>query len=233
MQRCVEPELLDVLPPSDPRTQTSRRDLRRVNAFMGNARTMAEALRCAFGMATPSTIVELGAGDGRFMLRVAQRLCHDWKNVTVCLLDRLRLVTPETVEAFSQLGWHVENATSDVFEWLRAADEHRRDVIVANLFLHHFSAEELREMLRLCAERAKLFVAVEPRRALLPLTFSKLLWIIGCNSVTRHDAVVSVRAGFAGTELSALWPSYKSWELVESPAGLFSHIFVASRKAST
>ena len=230
MQRTVEPELLDVLPPTDPRTQTSRRDLRRVNAFMGNARTMAEALRCAFGDATPGKIVELGAGDGEFMLRVAHRLGRTWKNISVELVDRVPLLGPETVESFARLGWRVENVASDVFDWLQTTSNQSVEVIVANLFLHHFSAEELREMLRLCAERARLFVAVEPRRSIVPLTFSKLLWLIGCNSVTRHDAVVSVRAGFAAKELSALWPSYRLWELVESPAGLFSHIFVASRK---
>jgi phospholipid N-methyltransferase len=229
MHRTVEPELLDVLPPSDPRTQTSRRDLRRVNAFMGNARTMADALRYALGSQTPRTIVELGAGDGQFMLRVSKRLCRHWKNVSVNLVDRLQLLAPETVEAFARAGWRAENLTSDAFDWLRARSDKSVDVIVANLFLHHFSAEELREMLKLCAGRSRLFVAVEPRRALVPLTFSKLLWAIGCNSVTRHDAAASVRAGFVGKELSQLWPSYSRWELVECPAGLFSHLFVASR----
>jgi hypothetical protein len=149
--------------------------------------------------------------------------------VSLTLVDRLQLLAPETIEAFARLGWHGENVTSDVFDWLRTKSDESVDVIVANLFLHHFSAEELREMLRLCAERTQLFVAVEPRRAAIPLTFSKLLWAIGCNSVTRHDAVVSVRAGFAGKEISQLWPSYSRWELVECPAGLFSHLFVASR----
>jgi hypothetical protein len=47
--------------------------------------------------------------------------------------------------------------------------------------------------------------------------------------VTRHDAVVSVRAGFADRELSALWPSGMTWTLRERARGLFSHCFVASR----
>jgi hypothetical protein len=47
--------------------------------------------------------------------------------------------------------------------------------------------------------------------------------------VTRHDAVLSVRAGFAGRELSALWPSADGWKLEERRAGLFSHLFVAHR----
>ena len=49
--------------------------------------------------------------------------------------------------------------------------------------------------------------------------------------MTCHDAVVSVRAGFTGQELSALWPDREGWELNETHAGRFSHLFVAQRKA--
>ena len=36
MKRLVQPELLDSLPPDDPRARGSRRDLRRVNWWMGH-----------------------------------------------------------------------------------------------------------------------------------------------------------------------------------------------------
>jgi SAM-dependent methyltransferase len=229
MHRCVEPELLDLLPPGDPRMGPARRDLRRLNAFMGHARMMADALRCAFGNQTPRSIVELGAGDGQFMLRVARRLYRRCKNVSVTLVDRADVFGPDTAGAFARLGWRAEAAVSDAFDWLRKPGVKSADALVANLFLHHFSLDELRELLRLAADCARVFVAVEPRRAGLPLIFSKLLWAIGCNSVTRHDAVVSVRAGFAGQELSQLWPSYRCWELVEAPGGVFSHVFIARR----
>ena len=64
------------------------------------------------------------------------------------------------------------------------------------------------------------------RRALLA---ARLLGLIGCNRVTCHDAVISVRAGFRGRELSSLWPEGGDWQLNEAPAGLFSHLFLASR----
>jgi hypothetical protein len=74
------------------------------------------------------------------------------------------------------------------------------------------------------------FVAVEPRRSARGLLFSRLLGFIGCNRVTRHDAPISVRAGFAGQELSQLWPTGRDWSLQERPAGWFSHLFVAQRR---
>ena len=45
MKRIVQPELLDSLPPGDPRAMRSRRDLRRVNAWMRNHAIMAGAAK--------------------------------------------------------------------------------------------------------------------------------------------------------------------------------------------
>jgi hypothetical protein len=73
------------------------------------------------------------------------------------------------------------------------------------------------------------FVACEPRRSALALGASRLVGLIGCNEVTRYDAPISVRAGFAGRELSGLWPAGGAWQLREGARGLFSHCFVAGR----
>jgi hypothetical protein len=77
-------------------------------------------------------------------------------------------------------------------------------------------------------------VACEPRRNLFALAASHLVFALGANHVTRHDAVASVRAGFAGRELSALWPPAgrnSSWDLTERHALPFGHLFVARRHA--
>ena len=91
---------------------------------------------------------------------------------------------------------------------------------------------QLTRLLAHVARTAPLFVACEPRRAPLALAGSRMLWAIGCNDVSRHDAVVSVHAGFTGTELSALWPERAGWRLHEQAAGLFSHCFVARREGA-
>jgi hypothetical protein len=86
------------------------------------------------------------------------------------------------------------------------------------------------ELFRGIAEVTETFIALEPRRSRLALTFSQQIWAIGCNRVSRHDAPVSVRAGFAGKELSLLWPRMGNWSLEERPVGLFSHLFMARRQ---
>ena len=224
MNRNVQPELLDALPPDDPGAVRSRRDLRRINAWMGNVGIMAGALKENFS-GTPKQITELGAGDGNFLLSVAQKISPCWPEINITLLDLQKNVSDETLSAFSKLDWRAETVVADVFDWPQSSEE----IVIANLFLHHFENERLAELLRIISERAKLFIAIEPRRAPLPLFFSRLLWAIGCNDVTRHDATISVRAGFSGEELSVLWPDKKNWRLTKQRAGLFSHLFIAQK----
>ena len=116
--RCLEPEWLDTLPPDDPRALRSRRDLQRVNAWMLNAGIMTRALLGSRRGQPPRTLLDLGSGDGTFMLRVARRLAPHWPGVTAVLLDQQSIVSPETRRQFHSLGWTVEATSTDVFDFL-------------------------------------------------------------------------------------------------------------------
>ena len=214
MLRRVEPEWLDELPADDPRAMRSRADLRRINALMGNVRIVAGEIRATYPDGV-RRIAEIGAGDGHFAARLAAALGGDPR---MTLVDQQEMcgvpITATCVRA-------------DVFDWLEHAGDY--DVIVANLFLHHFDRDRLAAMLRLVAGHTRLFVACEPRRSGMALAGSRLLGLIGCNDVTRHDAVASVRAGFGDGELSALWPKENAWTLAEGARAPFSHCFVARR----
>jgi 2-polyprenyl-3-methyl-5-hydroxy-6-metoxy-1,4-benzoquinol methylase len=229
VKRIVQPELLDSLPPTDRRAIHSRRDLHRINGCMGNHDLMADALKKTLNGASPGQITELGAGDGNFLLSVAKKTSSHWPNTSVRLLDLQKSVTPETLAGFASVGWHAETVVADVFDDSPASAPD--GVVITNLFLHHFEDARLAALLRLISQRAKIFIALEPRRAAWPLFCSRLLGAIGCNDVTRHDAVVSVRAGFSGQELSTLWPDNKNWRLSERRAGSFSHLFIARKIA--
>ena len=218
MKRVLQPELLDELPASDPRAIHSRRDLRRINATMGNARILTHFLAQHVGQG-PITMAELGAGDGNVGLQVA-------RNLGAC--GRILLIDREPAIAEAKLdGWKVEVIRADVFEWLRAAPN--VDIIVVNLFLHHFETEALRRLLAESARRCRYFAAAEPRRNRFAQSFAAMVGLIGCNEVTRQDAVVSVRAGFNNDELARLWPE-GSWHIHERRAGPFTHLFAAAQK---
>ena len=225
MERIVRPEILDELSADDPRAVQSRRDLRKINAFMGHAAMVAHELRA--GAAGARRIVELGAGDGTLLLRVATRLGRSTEGVQATLVDRRPSITGQTRESFKELGWTVDEAACDVFEWLQRPGIATADAAIANLFLHHFEDAPLASLLDGLAKRTRLFIACEPRRSRAGLAGVSLMPLIGCNAVTLHDGDISVRAGFRDRELSRLWPAAQGWHLDERRAGLFTHLFVA------
>ncbi|MDB5649537.1 MAG: class SAM-dependent methyltransferase [Hyphomicrobiales bacterium] len=229
MARVVEPEWLDVLPSDDLRSMKSRRDLALLNRIMMQASTM-ERLLGLMPTSRPVRLLEIGSGDGSFMLTVARRLAPKIPSAQVFLLDMQNVVTDSTLRSFADLGWRAERVEADVFDYLHSSRE-SFDAISANLFLHHFEPAPLAELFALAATRTPLFAACEPRRDALSLAASHMVWALGCNDVTRHDAVVSVRAGFSGRDLSALWPMIDDWRLQERRAGLFTHAFVAVKSA--
>jgi SAM-dependent methyltransferase len=228
MPRRLETELLDILPTDDPEAKASRRDLRRVNRLMFSAALAARRLEklCAAGP-NPRRILDLGTGDGTLTLALAKKLSPRWPDIEVTLLDRQDLLTEETRRGFDRLGWKATSALGDVFDHLATVPHGSFGIVIANLFLHHFAQDDLKRLCALIAHAAPVFLALEPRRAGFPLAMSRLLWVIGCNRVTRHDAVASVRAGFTGNDLSQCWPRGHDWHLTEEPAWPFSHCFSA------
>ena len=224
--RRLETELLDVLPAADPAALRSRRDLTRLNEVMLHPAIMARRM-LRHSVDVPRRIIELGAGDGSLMLRLGRRLARQWSGVAIILVDRQDIVTHETRQAISSLGWHEDHVTQDVFEYLAIAEP--ADIIIANLFLHHFQPPQITDIFTRCAKLAPVFIALDPRRATFPLLGSRLIWLLGCNHVSRHDAVASVRAGFRERELSALWPNRRGWNLDEGSAGLWTHCFIARK----
>lgn len=219
--RVLVPEILDHLPAEDPRAVRSRRDLARINWAMRQSAIMARALS---DFPPPRMIVDLGGGDGRFLLSVARRLAKRWSGVTCLVADQQDIVGAQTRAGFVALGWSCAVARGDIFQTLPYLSP---DIVTANLFLHHFDDVMLARLLALVARRAKGFAACEPRRSGFALLASHLVFALGANDVTRHDAVASVRAGFRAQELSKLWPQDRGWRLDEHGSFPFTHVFKA------
>ena len=253
--RVVVAEILDGLADDDPAARRSRRDLARIHRCMGTQGIIARRLRrSALGAGTGQarlSVLELGAGDGTVLLGVARKLRSHWPPVVLSLLDRANLVRRSTVERYARFGWRAVPKVADVHAWAARDDGERWDLIVANLFLHHFDGAELDGLLAAVAARTRCFLACEPRRGWAAAVASRLVGVIGASAVTRADAVVSVDAGFRDLELGARWPLAHTmtspsatsgsvarspavtgparWVLHESAAGLFTHCFYAER----
>ncbi|TAE78457.1 MAG: hypothetical protein EAZ65_05780 [Verrucomicrobia bacterium] len=186
MQRIVEPEMMDQLPPDDPEVLRSRRDLRVINFLMGNERWIARQVG-HLPMAREKGVLEIGAGEGDLL----RRLAKEYPAIPLAGCD----LAPRPQGLPGQIAWH----RHDVFE-LR--DGVSGGILVANLFLHHFEAPQLmrfRELMR----NFEVICINEPLRGEATLVNARvMLPFVG--RVTRHDMLVSIRAGFRLGELPAL-----------------------------
>jgi hypothetical protein len=229
MDRKVSPEALDDLDPADPRAVRARLDLQRIHRAMGSLSILKSLIARLRWSASPRSILELGAGDGTLLLRLANAL-GAWQEVELRLLDRHNAVTPETLSGFRKLGWRASVSCENALIWARASAVRDTDLCVTTLFLHHFDDTQLRLLLAGIARRCRAFIAVEPRRDVLARAGSRLVGVLGASALTRGDAITSVAAGFAAREISDAWPKERDgWHIREFRALPFSHCFLAQQ----
>ncbi len=185
MQRTLQPELLDSLPPGHPAAEQNRRDLRLTNAIVGNERWFARLLPRL--RRAGESILEIGAGVGDLGLRLRRH------GVPVDGLD----LWPRPAAWPAERAWHVAD--------LRAFPGYDRyAVIVGNLIFHQFKEAELAD-LGAKLRGARVILASEPaRRRVSQALFRTLGPLLGANYVSLHDAHVSIAAGFRDDELPRL-----------------------------
>lgn len=207
-ERVVSPEILDELPREDARARRSRRDLRLINALMGNERWIRRELA---RLSPKGEVAELGAGNGELLECLAR--------------DGLEGRGYDLQGRPDGLSDKVSWSEGDLFENL---PQHSPRVVVGSLILHHFQDEALARLGHLLVDCDALVFA-EPWRSRLALAEGALLFPL-VNGVTRHDMMVSIRAGFRKGELAArldLGPNWRWRERVTPTGGLRS---VAVRK---
>jgi len=206
VNRRLEPELLDSLPPDHPDAIHSRRDLRLVNRVMGNApwfeKTLARHVRSG------DRVIELGSGTGELSARL--------RTVT-SLVDGIDRI-PSPPDWPASACWH--QADIQTFTGWNAYP-----VVIGNLILHHFDNVSLRALGEAISPHARLLIFNEPTRNRINLrVWSLTAPLCGANHVTRHDGRVSIAAGFIGDELPrslGLDPSLWHWEISHTWRGAY------------
>lgn len=217
MQRTLHAELLDTLPADSVHAIASRRDLVLINCLMGNQRWMRRALQAH--ATSGRRVLELGAGAGDFATGLQAQYRRTAVPWTICGLD----LAPRPSNWPAGWGW----AQEDLLSFAAYQDF---DVVIANLTLHHFDTGELNTLGGKLRSGPRIILACEPARKWLHLWQARFLRVFGVNHVTRHDAAVSVRAGFRGFELSqALGLSGQDWSIAVDETWLGAYRMIAVR----
>lgn len=211
--RRVQPELLDSLPFHHPDAIRSRRDIRLINGLMGNFRWLRGQL--SRQLRPGDRVLELGAGDG---------------TLTRSLLSR-RILRPDQLLALDlhppPPDWPA--AATWLQQDLFAGPLPEADIVIANLFLHHFEDSQLARLGELISPRTRLLLLSEPERRRRYLWTGPLLrYVFRLNHVTVYDMRVSIRAGFRSSELIDSL-QLQSWRTQQSHSLFGAHRVIAKQ----
>ncbi len=184
-RRRVEPEVLDAIPPDHPEAKESRAELDTINLLMSNHHWVAGVLR---RLHQPGwRLLEIGAGSGRLGKKLAD---SGWPATAMIGMD----VSGRPAQWPEPASWVKGDILQDAIP--------DAEVIVANLLLHQFKNEELKELGRRLPAAARVVISVDPLRARRSLWMGRLVaFLTRMNRITVHDMVLSVHAGFRGNEL--------------------------------
>ena len=160
-------------------------------------------------------VLELGAGTGD----LGQALSPH--GVQVHAMDRC----PPPAAWPAARSWHEADA-------LTFNEYSSYSVVIGNLIFHHFSSTELAALGAKFKPSARLIIACEPARyRCFQLLFSFIAPLIGANDVTRHDAHVSIAAGFRREELAvALGLDPAVWDCRVSISIFGAYRLIATRR---
>ncbi len=176
-------------------------DLWRINRWLGGVCGCLHLLDRFFARrgSRHARILDVGAGDSRLAAHLQSELLRRNRTAEFVALDR----------RISHLrnGNHSPKILSRVaadVSHLPFADQ-SFNVVICNLFLHHFAEDEIVELLRGFAGIASEAVLINDlERSLLPYLFIRVARPFARSRITRHDGAASVRQAYTKNELAAL-----------------------------
>lgn len=176
-------------------------DLWRINRWLGGASGCLHLLNRYFARSgsRQARILDVGAGDSRLAAYLQSELARSKRSAHFVALDR-RLSHLRNGNGSSG---KLSQIVADVSRLPFAVNSF--DVVICNLFLHHFPEDEAVELLcRLAAIASQAVLINDLERNLLPYIFIRLAWPFARSRITRHDAAASVRQAYTKEELANL-----------------------------
>lgn len=188
-KRLIRQELLDHLPAEEARPNLQ--DLVRINTRFGGHSVLKKTLEKTIDRREGFTLLDVGAASGDTAIIIRQ------------------LYPRAVVTCLDQNGTNLQEAPfpkvlANAFELPFQPESY--DYVLCSLFLHHFTDEQVVELMAsFYAVAKKGLLVFDLERRLLPYVFLPVTRILfRWNDVTVHDGIISVRASFRAKELLAL-----------------------------
>lgn len=201
MRRVPSQEWLDDDIGSPEEIRQSFEDLWRINRWLGGVSGCLHLLDRYFARrgSRRARVLDIGSGDARLAAHLQSEMVRRNRRVEFVALDR-RL---SHLRNGNRSAGKLPRVAADIFNCPFA--ENSFDVVMCNLFLHHFSGNEAVKLLQRFAGMASEAVLINDlERHPLPFAFIHVPWPFARSRITRHDGAASVRQAYTKNELAAL-----------------------------
>jgi 2-polyprenyl-3-methyl-5-hydroxy-6-metoxy-1,4-benzoquinol methylase len=214
-ERVIKPELLDHAPPEE--AKLNLEDLVRINRRFGGHSAVRAAVKKAAGADTQFSLLDIGAASG------------DTAVVVRDLYPGARVVSLDYSETNLQAA-PAPKVIANAFALPFPPESF--DFTLCSLFLHHFTSEQVIELIRsfyVVCRRALIVCDLE--RHILPYLFLPATrFLFGWRRLTLHDGPISVRAAFRAQELVDLAHAAGIEQVeIETHRPAFRHALVARK----
>jgi ubiquinone/menaquinone biosynthesis C-methylase UbiE len=194
LKRSYEKEIMDDFSINDDRVGDALNEIKHVNKFLGGISTSKAGLRFLFNhkKSDPMKVLDIGSGASDIFEALHKR----YPNLNVYSLDRNERIC-EIIKA--------EKTASPIYCDAQNPPIKKESVSVvhASLFLHHFTEDEIKKLIKSSLSIAKYGMIINDlRRSVWALIGIKLLiFLFSKSAMVKNDAPLSVKKGFLISEL--------------------------------
>jgi len=204
--RSVDEELMDDLKCQGEVVDQTLRELDTINRWLGGNRVTISGLQSLLDDVNKGRtlrIADIGCGSGEMTALIAKWALNSGRKVETIGIDANPHIIDFAIrntERLPGLSFKVMNVLDKEFE------QQKFDAVVATLFMHHFTSDQLIGLFRRLREQTKLGFVVNDihRHAIAFHSIRMLTSLLSKSTMVKFDAPLSVRRAFTRPELEAI-----------------------------
>jgi 2-polyprenyl-3-methyl-5-hydroxy-6-metoxy-1,4-benzoquinol methylase len=185
------------------------RELHKVNKWLGGYLITLHGLAKLVNENRQYSILDVGCGGGDMLNEISIWGKRENLQMKLTGIDLSEAAIQYSQKNFQKIDW----VQQDVFDHLKSGI--RYDVIMSTLFMHHFTAEKIVELLKLMFKSSTTGILINDLQR-HPVAYESIRWLTHFFSksyLVKHDAPMSVLRGFRKEE----------WKSIFESAGILSY----------
>jgi 2-polyprenyl-3-methyl-5-hydroxy-6-metoxy-1,4-benzoquinol methylase len=205
-QRSLAPEMMDDFNMEGELLKETLHKIAQINRLLGGNRITLKGVAALIKDIPDSrtiTILDVGCGNGDMLRQLSAYGKKNNRHFQLMGVDaNLTTVTHarELSRQYPDIQYYCQDIMAPAFR------EQHYDIILCTLTLHHFKEEEIRHLMTVFREQAKIGIVINDlhRSALAYRLFQLICLVFNLNSMVKADGQVSILRGFKKKELHHL-----------------------------